>query len=140
MRYIAFSLIALALSAAHVQAREPGPDLDAVVVRVVDGDTVKVRLSGEMPDFFRVQSIRLRHCDTPELRDKRPEVAAMAREAREFVKARIAPGLRLTLTDVGRDKYGGRLVADIVVEGQDLCRSLLDAGLAVPYEGGRKTW
>ncbi|NMC48696.1 MAG: nuclease [Desulfovibrio sp.] len=140
MRYIAVSLIALALFAAYVQAREPGPELAATVVRVVDGDTVKVRLLGEMPDFFRVQSIRLRHCDTPELREKRPEIAAKAREARAFVKARIAPGMRLTLTDVGRDKYGGRLVADIVVAGEDLCRSLLDAGLAVPYEGGRKTW
>lgn len=107
---------------------------------MVDGDTVKVRLVGEMPDFFRVQSVRLRHCDTPELRDKRPEMAAKAREARDFVMARITPGMRLTLSDVGRDKYGGRLVADIEVEGEDLCRSLLEAGLAVPYEGGRKTW
>lgn len=140
MRYVAFSLIALALCVASVQAREPGPELAAAVVRVVDGDTVKVRLLDPMPDLFMYQSIRLRHCDTPELGDKRPEVAALAREARAFMKARITPGMRLTLSDVGRDKYGGRLVADIVVDGEDLCRSLLDAGLAVPYEGGRKTW
>jgi endonuclease YncB( thermonuclease family) len=140
MRYIAFSLIALVLCAGSVQAREPGPTLAATVVRVVDGDTVRVRLLDPMPDLFKYQSIRLRHCDTPELRDKRPEMAALARDAREFVKARIAPGMRLTLSDVGRDKYGGRLVAVINVEGADLCRSLLDAGLAVPYEGGRKTW
>ncbi len=57
-----------------------------------------------------------------------------------FTASFYGAGMRLTLSDVGRDKYGGRLVADIVVDGEDLCRSLLDAGLAVPYEGGRKTW
>lgn len=93
-----------------------------------------------MPNLFRLQNIRLRHCDTPEMRDVRPEIAAKAKEATAFVEARIECGMRLTLTDVGRYMYGAGLLANIEVGGEDLCRSLLEAGLAVPYEGGRKTW
>ena len=106
----------------------------------MDGDTIKVRLLGHMPKFFRVQSVRLRHCDAPELHDKRPWIAAKARAAKEFVEDRVSPGMHLTLKDVGKDKYGGRVLADIVVRRKDLCRALLEAGLAVPYEGGKKGW
>ena len=129
-----------AFLAGPVQARPLGPELEARVVRVVDGDTIKVRLLGKMPKLFRSQLVRLRHCDTPELRDKRPEMAAKAREAKAFTAERIRPGMRLTLRDAGRDKYGGRLVADVEAGGENLCEALMEAGLALPYEGGKKVW
>ncbi len=133
-------LVCAALLPATVWARQPGPALEAVAERVVDGDTIRVRLVGEMPELFRRQGVRLRHCDTPEKRDRRPEIAALARQASAYTATRVAPGARLTLLDVGRDKYGGRLLADIEVEGENLCAALIEAGLAVPYEGGKKGW
>jgi micrococcal nuclease len=132
--------LCLMLFSGSVQAREAGPEMDAKVVNVVDGDTIKVKLMGRMPQYFRAQSVRLRHCDAPEMRDKRPAMAALAREAKEFVEDRVHPGMRLTLRDIGRDKYGGRILADITVGREDLCRALIRAGLALPYEGGRKEW
>lgn len=140
MKAMATIPLCLVLFATPAQAREPGPELEADVVRVVDGDTIKVSLVGEMPEIFRSQSIRLRHCDTPELHDERPEIAAKAQEAKAFMAARVAPGMRLTLRDVGRDKYCGRLVADVEVDGENLCRELIIEGLALPYEGRKKTW
>lgn len=134
------ALFLASLLAGPVQARPLGPELEAKVVRVVDGDTIKVRLLGRMPKVFRSQLIRLRHCDTPELHDERPEIAAKAREAKAFTAARVTPGMRLTLQDIGRDKYGGRLVADVEVRGENLCRALIDGGLALPYEGKTKAW
>ena len=139
MRFFPISLCFVALLASPALAREPGPALEAKVVRVVDGDTLKVRLLGRMPRCFRAQSVRLRHCDAPELHDKRPEIAAKAQQAKAFVATRVAPGMHLTLRDVGREKYG-RLLADVDVHGENLCRALLDAGLAVPYEGGKRSW
>lgn len=121
-------------------ARRIEPAMEAVVDHVVDGDTVKVRLVGDMPELFREESIRLRHCDTPEKRDPRPAVADLARQATAFTAARIAPGMTLTLREVGFDKYGGRLLADVEVGGESLCQALIGAGLAHPYEGGRKDW
>jgi len=132
--------LCLMLLAGPVQAREEGPEMDAKVVSVVDGDTIKVKLLGRMPQYFRAQSVRLRHCDAPEMHDTRPEMAVLARAAKAFVEDRVHPGMRLTLRDIGRDKYGGRLLADITVGREDLCRALIKAGLAKPYEGGRKEW
>ncbi|WP_428562334.1 MAG: thermonuclease family protein [Solidesulfovibrio sp. DCME] len=137
---VVVALCLAALLASPALAREPGPDLEAKVVRVVDGDTIKVRLLGRMPRCFRAQAVRLRHCDTPELRDNRPEIAAKAREAKAYVAERITPGMRLTLRDVGRDKYGGRMVVDVEIAGENLCRALIEEGLAVPYAGGKKVW
>lgn len=117
-------------------------DLAAAVVKVVDGDTIKVSLSGPMPELFRVQSVRLRGCDTPEKKDKRPEVAALARMATDFTASFFSPGDPITLYDVDYDKYGGRILAHVYVGGQDLCAALIshDPPLAKPYSGGTKEW
>ena len=140
MKSITAIPLCLMLLAGPVHAREAGPEMDAKVVSVVDGDTIKVKLMGRMPQYFRSQSVRLRHCDAPEMHDTRPEMAVLARAAKAFVEDRIHPGMHLTLRDIGRDKYGGRLLADITVGREDLCRALVKAGLAKPYEGGRKEW
>lgn len=140
MKYLVAIPVCLALLAGPVQAREAGQELTAKVVSVVDGDTIKVKLLGRMPKFFKTQLVRLRHCDTPEMHDTRPKMAARARAAKAFVEDRVHPGMHLTLRDVGRDKYGGRMLADITVGREDLCRALIKAGLARPYEGGKKEW
>jgi micrococcal nuclease len=138
---IAVVLILVAVALAQTGwARRVEPVMEAVAERVLDGDTIKVRLVGEMPELFREESVRLRHCDTPEKHDPRPDVAELARRATAFTSTRITPGLSLTLRAVGFDKYGGRLLADVEVGGENLCQALLDAGLAHPYEGGKKDW
>jgi len=136
---VALGLLLLTLPGI-TDARKTEPAMEAVVERVVDGDTIKVVLVGDMPDLFREESIRLRHCDTPEKHDSRPEVAALAIQATDYTARRIAPGQHITLHEVGFDKYGGRLLADVEVDGVNLCRALIDAGLAHPYEGGKKDW
>lgn len=117
-------------------------DLTATVVKVVDGDTIKVSLDGPMPALFRLQSVRLLGCDTPEKHDKRPEVAALARMATAFTADLVREGETIALRDVRFDKYGGRLLAHVAVNGQDLCAALVtnDPPLAKPYTGGRKEW
>lgn len=130
------SLVILASSTAYAE------DIPATVVKVRDGDSITVRLDDCdcLPKLYRVQGVRLQGCDTPEKRDKRPEIKALAREAAAFTSGRIQPGQKILLRDVKRDKYGSRLVASVVVDGHDLCRELIDAGLAKPYSGGKKQW
>lgn len=117
-------------------------DMRATVIEVHDGDTVRVRLGGEcLPDLFRVLLVRLNGCDTPELRDQRPEVRAKAEEAREFTSAFLLPGDSVQIKDVALDKYGGRIVGRIEIDGADLCSLLIDEGLAREYHGrGGKPW
>jgi len=140
MKRLFVYLSILVLLPAAGLARQIAPAMDAVVERVVDGDTIKVTLVGDMPELFREESIRLRHCDTPEKHDPRPDVAALAIQATDYTASRIAPGQHITLHEVGFDKYGGRLLADVEVDGINLCRALIDSGLAHPYEGGKKDW
>jgi endonuclease YncB( thermonuclease family) len=135
------TILAAAL-AALMAAPAMAEDIPATLIRVRDGDSVTVKLAGDcLPKLFRVQGVRFYGCDTPERGDKRPEIAALAREAKAFTAARLQPGQQVLLRDVRRDKYGGRVVARIEVDGEDLCRALIDAGLAREYSGkGKKPW
>lgn len=137
-RHVAIAALLAAALAVPAQAE----DIPATVVRVRDGDSITVRLHGDcLPQLFRVQGVRFNGCDTPEQGDKRAEIAALAREAKAFTAARLHPGDQVVLRDVKRDKYGGRVVATVVVDGADLCRELVGAGLAREYSGkGKKPW
>ena len=138
MKRLSFIIIALFLCSPAL-----AEDITAKVIRVHDGDTFAVRLEGCecLPKLFQVQGVRLLGCDTPEINDKRPDMAAKAQEAREFTAERVKVGQVVTLSGVKRDKYGGRVLAKVEVDGRDLCAELIAAGLAREYWGkGPKPW
>lgn len=132
-------LIALAAAfarSAHA-AEIPGP-IPANVERVVDGDTAKVAARIWVGQVVTI-SVRVRGVDAPEL--FRPRCAAeraAATEAKEFVEAMLAGGA-IALFEIDRDKYGGRVVARIEGEGDDVGAALLAEGLAVE-EGASDPW
>lgn len=117
----------------------PGP-VPAVVDRVVDGDTIAVRariwLGQEVSVLVRVRGI-----DAPELRGRCPGEKALAEEASAAMAKAVAGG-QLHLRQVERDKYGGRVVADVVlIDGRYLAERLLEARAVRPYRGGgRASW
>jgi micrococcal nuclease len=82
-----------------------GPVSEGVVVRVVDGDTIHVRVDG------RREKVRYIGVDTPESKRPGTPVECFARAAAAF-NARLVAGRRVLLrTDVeARDRYG-RLLA-----------------------------
>jgi len=96
-----------------VRARQGGGDGDppagdgaASVVRVVDGDTVAVRLGR------REETVRLIGIDTPETVDPRSPVARFGEEASARTKALLpaGTGVRLVADVEARDRYD-RLLA-----------------------------
>jgi len=107
------------------------------VERVIDGDTVKMRIAIWIDQELLV-SVRVAGIDAPEL--FRPKCAAektLAREAKAFAEDFLAGGTA-TLHDITRGKYAGRVVARIEADGADLGEALVAAGLAV--EGGKGAW
>jgi endonuclease YncB( thermonuclease family) len=107
------------------------------IISIYDGDTFRVNLEGYPPIIGNNISIRINGIDTPEMKDKRPEVKALARKAKQFVVKRLSEGQVIELRNMQRGKYF-RIVADVFIDGVSLGDELIKAGLAKPYDGGRK--
>ena len=100
------------------------------VVRVVDGDTIKVELNG------RVESVRLIGVDTPETVDPRKPVQYFGREASAFTKS-LAEGKTVRLeSDQGcgnRDGYGRLLRYVFLPDGKFLNAEIIAQGYGHAY-------
>jgi endonuclease YncB( thermonuclease family) len=112
----------------------PGPIL-AEAVRVVDGDTVRVR-AHVWPDHVIETAVRLVGIDAPELSGRCAAERRVAARARDRLRALVAEaGGRLWLHDVALGTYAGRVLGRLVTpDGRDLGQALRAAGLAVAYE------
>ena len=126
-------------------------DIYVDYVRNYDGDTVTVNII-DLQDIDMDQTfaalwkkigIRVNGIDTPEMRGKCLEEKALAKEAKYLVRDLLKDAEYVSIRDISRGKYF-RLVADIIVnpgtpDELNIKDALLEAGLAVPYDGGRKT-
>lgn len=118
-------------------ARRLSGPVPAAVERVIDGDTVRMRVAIWIDQEILV-SVRVAGIDAPEL--FRPKCAAektRAKQAKAFVEAFLAHG-DARLSDIHNGKYAGRVVARIESEGRDLGDALTAAGFAV--RGKRGSW
>lgn len=113
-------------------------DVQAVVVRIIDGDSLVV----DIPTFPLIIGkripVRIANCDTPEKNDKNPAIRARANAAKRFTASLAPPGSTVWLRQIQRDKYF-RLLARVEAAGRDLTDALIANGLALPYDGGKKT-
>jgi micrococcal nuclease len=109
------------------------------VVGVKDGDTIAVEIPG-LPATLNPVAIRLRGVDTPESggRAKCAAERTLARRATGFTKWAIARGRRIEFAMLDWDKYGGRIDAEIWIDGVSLADQLIAAGLARAYDGGKR--
>lgn len=131
--FSALAVMPLAARAADVIA---GP-VEAEVVNVVDGDTLKVRAKIWLGQTVEVD-VRLAGIDAPELKGRCPrerEAAALARDR----LAALAQGGTLRLTNIKRDKFGGRVIANVGNgAAEDFSAALIAAHAARAYDGGKR--
>ncbi len=104
--------------------RPSAPD-DAVVDRVIDGDTVDVLLGGA------VTRVRLLNIDTPETKKQDTPIECLGPEASEFLTALLPVGSTVSLEyDIERaDQYGRTLAAVFTSDGQNASVELAARGL-----------
>lgn len=113
-----------------------GP-VEAEMLRVIDGDTIEVRALIWPGQSLRVH-VRIRGIDAPELRSRCRHEREAAVRARDVLASRLASG-RVELSNIGGDKYYGRVLADVsAANTADVGASLLEAKVVRPYEGGRR--
>lgn len=120
--------------------RHAGP-FDVRCVSVYDGDTMKIQTTEQLRKALWGECyVRLLGCDAPELNDNRAEVRWTAEAAQRKLIEMAACGT-LTLENVRLDKYGGRILADVSVDGHDCRIELMRLKYAKAWDGtGARPW
>jgi micrococcal nuclease len=128
---------------ADAQPAEPMPDLPlraivpVDVLRVIDGDTVEVRAHVWLEQSI-VTRVRLKAIDAPELRSGCPQEVRQAEAARAEMTRLLAQS-RVFLASLARDKYGGRVLGELLnADGKDIGQAMLASGHARRYAGGKR--
>ena len=103
-------------------------------VRNYDGDTMTVNIPGVHPLFGNEIGIRVRGIDTLEIRVKYSFEKQKVKETKTLIEGILNHANEITLHDIEREKYF-RIVASVIVDGQNLSDLLLAKKLAVPYDG-----
>lgn len=126
---------------AIAQKQRDGVTYDAVITRVIDGDTVAFQ-APFLPDPLKKElSIRVYGVDTPEkgFRAACPSEAQRGEAASAFTKQAIAGSQKRQIVIIDWDKYGGRVLGDVLLNGQSLRTMLIQNGFAREYYGEAKT-
>ena len=115
------------------------------ITRVIDGDTVAFQADFLPAPLKPELSIRVLGVDTPEKghRAECPKEAAAAEKASQFTKdslnAAIKAGQPIMIEIQKHDKFGGRVLGDVIINGQRLSAMLIANGHARPYFGEKKS-
>ena len=141
-KFIALALVALATPVA-AQKTPVGVTYDAKVVKVSDGDTVQIEAPW-IPAPIKPQiSVRIFGVDTPEkgFRAQCPAEDAKGQAASAFTKDLVAKSKKIQYTLYDWDKYGGRVLGDMILDGKSLRAQLIANGFAREYFGeAKQSW
>jgi len=121
--------------------QKPGVTYDAVITRVIDGDTVAFQADFLPAPLKKELSIRVFGVDTPEkgFRAACPSEAQRGEAASAFTKQMIANSQQRQVVLMDWDKYGGRVLGDVILNGVSLRQQLIANGFAREYYGEAKT-
>ena len=113
------------------------------LTRVLDGDTVGFEAKF-LPDPLKKELlIRVYGVDTPEkgFRAKCESENTKGLAATEFTKKSIASAKKIEVAIANWDKFGGRVLGDVILDGQSLRSLLIKNGYAREYYGeAKQSW
>lgn len=110
------------------------------VLRIIDGDTVEIEAPYLPAPLKPSLYLRIDGVDTPE----KPPLARCPMEdmrslmAKLFTEQEIGNATDIKIVLKKWDKYGGRVLGDILLNGIPLSQKLIDSGYGVEYDGKRK--
>jgi endonuclease YncB( thermonuclease family) len=133
--------IALAFTSPALSQKTPvGVTYDAKIIRAVDGDTIVIAApylpAPLKPEF----GVRIFGVDTPEkgFRGKCESEKVRGEQASTFTKDVIAATKKHQVVLYDWDKFGGRVLGDILLDGMSLRQLLIKNGFAREYFGDAK--
>ena len=148
MKFFSFTIFFFSIICSTASASDAVKEVNIYnwkVIRVVDGDTLEIAnqfLPKELKLFVRMKGV-----DSPEKapRAKCEKENILAQKASNYTKNSIEKAQKnrqkITFSEIKWDKYGGRIVAKVMINESDLGQELVGKGLARVYNGEKKkTW
>jgi len=105
------------------------------VLRVVDGDTVDVRIDLGFNVWHKCR-VRMVGINAPESRTKDLEEKEKGLAAKEWLKERL-DGTSVELQSQGTGKYG-RVLGEFYIDETNINQEMVEVGHAVAYDGGKR--
>jgi endonuclease YncB( thermonuclease family) len=136
-----FLLVLLAVPVmAFAQKTPQGVMYDAQILRVSDGDTIVIA-APFLPQPLKPElAVRIFGVDTPEkgFRGQCDSEKQRGEAASVFTKNLVAASQQRQVVLYGWDKFGGRVLGDIILNGKSLRAQLIANGFAREYYGDAK--
>jgi len=134
-------LLSTLATTSFAQKQKAGVTYDALITRVIDGDTVAFQAQFLPAPLKPELSIRVFGVDTPEKghRAQCPSEDQRGQAATAFTKQQIANAQKKQIILMDWDKYGGRVLGDVILDGRSLRGMLIQQGFAREYYGEAKT-
>lgn len=110
---------------------------EGIVVKVYDGDTITIisKLPYDNSPSYKF-TVRINNIDCPEIRGSGDDEKQCANIAKQRVSELIL-NRKIELRNIGTEKYG-RVLADVLIDGEDIGTLLVNERLALRYDGGTK--
>lgn len=133
-------LLALLPALAFAQKTPNGVTYDAQVLRISDGDTIVIAAPFLPAPLKPELAVRIFGVDTPEKghRAQCPREAQRGEAATAFTKNAVAGTQKHQVILYGWDKFGGRVLGDLILNGVSLRAELIRNGFAREYFGDAK--
>ena len=132
MKHIITALLAIVCTTTQAQ--------NYTITRIVDGDTVAIHAPFLPPPLKPELLLRIYGIDTPE-KSWRAQCTLeneLGERATQFTHDAITNAKTKSATIMEWDKYGGRVLGDVVYDGKSLRQQLIQNNLAREYYGTKK--
>ena len=115
-----------------------GNIFEAVILEVLDGDTVDVDIDLGFDIWIRNQRVRLNGIDTPESRTRDLEEKRFGLLAEARLRQLLPTGSKKVLRSYGRGKFG-RILGDFMIsDNKSAVDLLIEEYHGLPYTGGNR--
>jgi endonuclease YncB( thermonuclease family) len=140
MKKILLALLLLPALAIAQKMPKNSATYDAQIVRVTDGDTIVIAAPFLPAPLKPELAVRVFGVDTPEKghRAQCPSEAQRGEQASEFTKNAVKNTKRHQVILYSWDKFGGRVLGDMILDGVSLRSELIRNGFAREYYGDAK--
>lgn len=128
---------------AFAQKTPQGVTYDAKIIRVNDGDTIVISAPFLPAPLKPELAVRIYGVDTPEKghRAQCPSEDQRGQLATQFTKNAVATTQKHQVTLYSWDKFGGRVLGDLILNGVSLRAELIRNGFAREYFGeAKQSW